>query len=191
MTKMKLELISGHSDAETLEGKNLIAAVADEISAFALASNAISSKTAPSKTAEGLVEMLKSSATTRFPQEFKLVQISYPRAKGDAILKALKKAEENQITNGDKSTYYASGPYRTWDVNPRFKKFEFIEIPGVELPVPNLESIVDDYKTSIAYARAKYECAPDAALNRYFKDDAILFSAFDRERLIQPIQFLL
>jgi len=187
--KKNIDLVSGHSDAETLEGKNLLLAVADEISAFAMADSATGSRTAPTKTAEGLIDMLKSSATTRFGYEHKVVQISYPRAKGDAILKALEAAKDDEREMGEKATSYASGPYRTWDVNPRFKKLDFIEIPGVELSIPNLPSIIKDYKKNIAFARAKYECAPDAALNRYIRDDLAIFSAFSRQRLIQPITF--
>lgn len=186
----QIELISGHSDPETLEGKNLIAGVADEISAFPLASAGKGSN-APSKTADELVDMLRSSATTRFGTQYKFVQISYPRAKGDAILQALATAKQDELENGEKSRYYASGPYRTWDVNPRFKSadMEYIKIPGVEQPVPNLPTIVGDYKKNIGFAKAKYECDPTAALNRFFSDDAAIFNSFDFQRLVDPITF--
>lgn len=187
--KKQIELISGHSDAETLEGKNLIVAVADEISAFPLAANATSSKTAASRTAEGLVDMLQSSATTRFPDNFKLVQISYPRAKGDAILKALEEAKKEELEDGEDSRFYASGPFKTWDVNPKFDKIERVKVAGVPDPIPNYKKIVKDYKNNIAYAKAKYECDPDAAMNRYFKDDAAIFASFAENRLVPPITF--
>ena len=185
--KKSISLVSGHSDAETLEGKNLIVAVADEIAAFKMEKDARGG-TAASKTAEGLVDMLKSSASTRFPANYKLVQISFPRAKGDAILTALNKAKASEEEFGAESTHYASGPYKTWDVNPKYEHVERVKIPGLQDPVPNYPSIIEDYKKSISFAQAKYECKPDAAVNRYFKDDAAILGSFEEEPLDAPVE---
>ena len=184
--KKSISLISGHSDAETLEGKNLIVAVADEIAAFKMEKDARGG-TAASKTAEGLVDMLKSSASTRFPANYKLVQISFPRAKGDAILTALNKAKASEAEYGEQSTYYASGPYKTWDVNPKYENVERVKIPGLADPVPNYPSIIEDYTKSISFAQAKYECKPDAAVNRYFKDDAAILGSFEDAPEVDPV----
>jgi hypothetical protein len=186
--KGQIELVSGHSDAETLEGKNLIMAVADEIAAFKMEKDARGG-TAASKTAEGLVDMLKSSASTRFPENYKLLQISYPRSKGDAILTALNKAKASEELKGDKSTEFSSGPFKTWDVNPRYIGVERVKIPGLKDPVPNFESIIEDYTSSIAFAQAKYECKPDAAVNRFFKDDAAIEESFNVPNDPPPVSF--
>lgn len=185
----QIELISGHSEAESLEGKNLLCAIADEISAFPTVAESEASRSgrAPSKTADGILEMLRSSATTRFPLTFKMGQISYSRAKGDAILQALAEAKDDIKENGEESRYYASGPHRTWDVNPRYKDIPFIEVPGASAPIPNVPSIVKDYKKKPAYARGKYECNPETSSNRYFKDDIAIHAAFATRRPIPPV----
>lgn len=186
--KGQIELISGHSDAETLEGKNLLVGVADEIAAFKMEKDARGG-TAASKTAEGLVDMLKSSASTRFPENYKLVQISYPRAKGDAIMTALNKAKASEELLGEKSSYYSSGPYKTWDVNPKYDKIERVSVPGVPYTVPNYLSIIEDYTNNVAFAKAKYECEPDAAMNRFFKDDFAIAATFARRDPVPPVSF--
>src|SRR4029077_15574184 len=81
-----VEAVSGHSDADTQEGLNLILGIADEIDAFR--SRAELAKTGglrareSSASAEAVLEMLQTSATTRFPKTWKNVRISYPRYKG-------------------------------------------------------------------------------------------------------------
>jgi hypothetical protein len=166
----QVEIVSGHSSAETLEGKNLIACIADEISAFPSVAEVQQSKTGrmPAKTSDAILDMLRSSATTRFPYNFKLAQISYPRFKGDAIQQATATAKLDIEENGDQSVYYVSGPKKTWDVNPRYNKIPRISIPQAEEPIPKIDSILKDYRKNPAFARAKYECAPDYAENRAF-----------------------
>lgn len=188
--RKQIELISGHSSSETLEGKNLIAAIADEISAFPTVAEVMANKAGrvPVKTAEGILDMLRSSATTRFPQSFKLAQISYPRFKGDAIQQAIAVGEEDIKEYGAESVYYISGPYATWNVNPRFEQFERVEVEGATEPVPNLASIVKDYRKNPAYARAKYECKPELSANRFFQNDKHIYAAFGDQRP-DPITF--
>lgn len=180
--KKQIELISGHSSAETLEGKNLLAAIADEISAFPTLTESRFSKTGrtPAKSAEAIIEMLRSSATTRFAQWYKLAQISYPRFKGDAIQQATAKGNASIAKNGEASIYYVSGPHKTWDVNPRYATIERIEVPGAEEPIPNVPSIVEDYTENPTFAAAKYECNPDVAENRYFGNDVVIYATFDK-----------
>ena len=176
----QIELISGHSQAETLEGKNLLISVADEISAFPTKDEVAQSKTGrvPSKTSDSILEMLRSSATTRFPENFKLVQISYPRYKGDAIERAIQVGKADNLAKGAKSRYYVSGPLPTWEVNPRYASYERIPHPGAHGDIPNVSSIVEDYDRDPAYSRAKYECLPELSENRYIQNDAAIVSSF-------------
>lgn len=185
----RIELISGHSEAETLEGKNLIAAIADEISAFPTGNEVLASKTgrAPSKTAEGILDMLRSSATSRFPYNYKLGQISYPRFKGDAIQQATAEAKLDVEKHGQESVYYYSGPIKTWDANPRYDIIERVEVAGAGEPVPKVPAILKDYRLNPAFARAKYECDPDVAENRFFNNDTIIFDAFSEQRNVAPL----
>lgn len=189
--KKRIELISGHSSAEGLEGKNLIAAAADELGAFPTVSESRTNRSGrtPAKTAEGIIEMLQSSATTRFPFHYKLAKISYPRFKGDAIQKALAEAQEDIAENGENSVFYASGPYKTWDVNPLYDSIPRIELPGAGEPVPNVPKIVSDYRKRPAYARAKYECAPELSANPVFENVTAITEAFSTPRAEEPVTF--
>jgi hypothetical protein len=166
-----IELISGHSMAESQEGMNLILGIADEISAFktkdeiARSGRSMSGRE-PAKTAESILDMLHTSASTRFPQTYKVVQISYPRFKGDAIEQAVAYARADNLHKGETSKYYVSGPLATWDVRPGIKK----------------EFYADDYEKDPVLAAAKYECLPSESPNRYFKNDLALLHTFGTER---------
>lgn len=189
--KKQIELISGHSQADNLEGKNLVAGVADEIAAFKTEADVMQSKSGvtPSKTAKAILSMLKTSSATRFPETYRLAQISFPRYKGDAIEQAIVKGQADNVTKGEDSRYYVSGPYATWEVNPRYDKFERVEIPGAHQPVPDTPLFHEDYETDPAEARAKYECKPELAENRFLNNDAAIFAAFSEVRPVEPITF--
>ena len=176
--KKGVELVSGHSQAESLEGRNLIAAVADEIDAFPNDSSS-GDKT---RTASYIVDMLQSSAATRFPLVYKLGLISFARTKEGYILSMLKTAKEDVEEFGDRSSYYPCGPYASWDFNPRFKRnHDFISIPQADVPVPNVPSIISAYKKDPGDAKGRYQCQPEASANAYFKDKGKVEQSFERE----------
>lgn len=176
----QLELISGHSDADGLEGKNLLAAVADEISAFPTIDLNRSGKP-PARSADSIIDMLRSSASTRFPYTHKVAQISYPRSAGDAIQRARAEAEEDIAENGDSSTFFVSGPHRTWEANPIYtRNGKWITLPGMDYPIPDAPKIVSDYKKRRKYAEAKYECRPSATSNPYYKDTEAIHRSFSQ-----------
>lgn len=167
-----IELISGHSMADTQEGLNLLVGIADEISAFKtkdeLARAGIVAEGRDKKTAEGIVKMLRTSARTRFPRTFKVAQISYPRFKGDAIEQAMavgRKSETFAQAQGRTSQYYISGPYATWEVNPRVSDPSYFQ---------------EDYDEDPEMARAMYECRPSGAINRFMRDDVAIGQVFSR-----------
>lgn len=168
-----IEAISGHSDAEGQEGLNLMLGVADEIDAFKARNEMVGlGKRAreASTTAEGILEMLKSSSSTRFPHTYKRVAISYPRYLGSTIMKLTDEAKADIKSYGEDSRYFASGPYATWEVNPLRKgKHEF-------------ES---DYRKDPEEAAAKYECKPSRAINPYFRNFHVFKQAIDKPQ--QPI----
>lgn len=188
--KKQLELISGHSQASTLEGKNLVAGIADEISEFPTEEEVATSKSGrvPAKTAKAILSMLKTSGATRFPETYRLAQISFPRYKGDAIEQAVTKARADIAEKGEKSRFYAAGPKATWDVNPRYDRFERIEVPGATQPIPNVQTFIEDYETDPAEARAKYECKPELAERRFFANDDAIFAAFHEVREVPPVK---
>lgn len=166
--------ISGHSDAESQEGLNLILGVADEIDAFKEQSEMIGlggRKREASTSAESILKMLKGSASTRFPYSYKRVAISYPRYLGSTIQQQTEEAKEDIKNYGDReSIYFASGPYATWEVNPLRK---------------GKDDFKSDYRRDPIEAAAMYECKPARAIDGYFKNMPALKQAVDR--IEQPV----
>ena len=162
-----IEAVSGHSDADSQEGLNLILGIADEIDAFRsaaeLARNAGPKQRESSSSAEAILDMIRTSATTRFPETFKNVHISYPRYLGSTIQQLVAKGKTDNEQRGDKSRYYVSGPLATWEANPRIK---------------GKESFAEDYEKDPAMAEAKYECKPRRAINPYFANEQALRECF-------------
>lgn len=169
-----LTAISGHSDAESQEGLNLILGIADEIDAFREQSEMIglgNRKREASTSAESILKMLKGSASTRFPYSYKRVAISYPRYIGSTIQQQTAEAKENiALIGNDKSVYYSSGPYATWEVNPLRKgKSDFQA----------------DYDKNPIEAASMYECRPARAVNGYFTNMPAIKQCVDT--MVQPV----
>lgn len=162
-----IEAVSGHSDADSQEGLNLILGIADEIDAFRtaadLARNAGPKQRESSSSAEAILDMLRTSATTRFPQTFKNVHISYPRYLGSTIQRQVARGRADNEAKGEASRYYVSGPLATWEANPR---------------ISGKEAFAEDYEKDPALAEAKYECKPRRAVNPYFANEAAVRECF-------------
>lgn len=146
----EIELQSLAADSDSIEGRNLFFAVMDEASAFR-AGNVVRAMNKEEgmkvdKSAEGIYDVLRTSSRSRFPQVGKVVMISYPRYRMDFIQQ--KRKENEQSGRG-----WTSGPWATWDVNPRVKKVDFAE----------------DYKRNPEKAKAMYECDPPFAEDGYIK----------------------
>jgi hypothetical protein len=171
-----IESISGHSDAETQEGLNLMLGIADEIDAFKsrkeMASRRGVSAREPTKSAEGILQMIRTSGATRFPEIFKNVRISFPRYLGSTIQQLTDEAAEDVKQRGIDSRHYVSGPLATWLVNPRVK---------------GKEAFAQDYIDDPIMARAKYECKPARAINPYFRNHQAIDACF-RETRRMPIE---
>ena len=162
-----IEAVSGHSDADSQEGLNLILGIADEIDAFRSAAELAKSGGAKqresSSSAEAILDMIRTSAATRFPQTFKNVHISYPRYLGSTIQQLVAKGRADNEAKGEASRYYVSGPLATWEANPR---------------IPGKESFADDYAKDPALAEAKYECKPRRAVNPYFANEVAVRDSY-------------
>lgn len=162
-----IEAVSGHSEAESQEGLNLMLGVADEIDAFKAKVEMIGQgkkMREASTSAESILDMLKTSASTRFPECYKRVAISYPRYLGSTIQILTDEARQDNAEQGDKSTYYVSGPLATWEVNPR---------------VTGKDQFATDYRKSPDAAAAKYECKPTRATDAYFRNPQSFRMAVD------------
>jgi hypothetical protein len=163
-----VEAISGHSDAETQEGLNLMLGIADEIDAFKSRKEMAvgrrgASQREPTKSAEGILDMMRTSGSTRFTSTYKNVRISYPRFLGSTIQRLTDEARADIALHGVDSRHYVSGPLATWEVNPR---------------VPGKEAFAADYAEDPVMARAKYECKPARAMNPYFRNHQAIDSCF-------------
>jgi hypothetical protein len=176
--KKNIEVISGNSDAESQEGLNLILGVADEIDAFKskdeLEKYRGKSVREPTRSAEAILKLLRTSSVTRFPETFKVVRISYPRYVGSMIQKLNAQGRADNERRGESSRHYVSGPHLTWVVNPLYAKYPLVHIPQTEELVPDVASIIEDYEEDPAMAKAMYECKPSRATDTYFKNmDAV------------------
>lgn len=182
-----VEAISGHSEAESQEGLNLLLGVADEIDGFRSKEEVRGNVTGrvPQNTVEGILDMMRTSSSTRFPITFKNVRISYPRYLGSMIQRLTAQSREDNEKRGEKSRHYVSGPLPTWKVNPNFNKFEMVEVEGTNELVP--EVYVSDYEEDAAMAKAKYECKPAKASNPFFRNEFLVRSAFTEAKR-QPIE---
>lgn len=178
----QVELISGHSLAANFEGLSPIAVVLDEISGFQSDDQKSSRGIVDSdRSAEAVYETVRTSASTRFSSSYKVVAISFPRYLHDPIQNFCAKGTADIEKRGiENSRYYVSGPYATWDVNPRYRTpdVQYLTIPETNVPVP--EAFVPDYEDDAAVARAKYECRPERAANRYMRNDSALGEAFPK-----------
>lgn len=171
-----IEAVSGHSDAESQEGLNLMLGIADEIDAFKSKKEMSTRRGAtarePTKSAEGILNMMRTSASTRFPEVFKQVRISYPRYLGSTIQRLTEEGKADLKENGEKSRHFVSGPMATWEVNPRVK---------------GKEVFAADYKEDPVMARSKYECKPSRATNPYFRNYHAIDACFVSQRQ-EPIE---
>jgi hypothetical protein len=165
----KIEAVSGHSEAEGQEGLNIMLGVADEIDAFKAKDEMVGQgKRAreASTSAESILDMLKTSASTRFPHSYKRVAISFPRYKGSTIQRLTYAARKDNQERGRRSREYVSGPLATWQVNPRVKSKEDFE---------------DDYRKDPVASAAKYECKPTRATDAFFRNMDIFKQAVVRD----------
>lgn len=175
-----IEMISGSADADSQEGLNLMLGIADEIDAFKSREEILQYRARalrePTKSAEAIMKMLRTSASTRFPFNYKVVAISYPRFLGSTIQTLTKASREDIEKRGEKSRHYVSGPLATWDVNPRVK---------------GKEQFQEDYDEDAVTARSMYECKPATAVNPYYRNTAAVESCFVRldqtNSQVQPI----
>lgn len=146
-----IRLFSGHSEQESMEGKNLYAAVMDEAAAFKTEQELKGKGPRAKRSASAIYKFLSSSIRSRFPQVGKLILISYPRFKDDFILQRYK------VGQRDPQTYVSFGA--TWEINPLRKKSDFDK----------------DYRDNPEQAKSMYECIPPASDEPFIREqDKIL-----------------
>lgn len=186
-----INVISGHSESESLEGYNVIMVVLDEISGFALESATGNER---AKTAKFIYEMHRGSVDSRFEDVGKVVLLSFPRFKNDFISQKYDEAilekevivrkhtfkydndlpdgiEENELTiewEEDHITRYKTPGYfalkrPTWDVNP----------------IKTLEGQKRSFLTNTADAMGRFACQPsDNGEDSFIKNKKAIEEAF-------------
>jgi hypothetical protein len=147
--------VSGHSDAEGMEGYNLFSATLDEIASFRTEAELKGKSIRSKHSAKYIYDMAKSSIKSRFPKTGKLILISYPRFDGDFILQKYKEGSNRP----DVYTEFA----KTWEFNPYAKEEDF---EGEK---------ERDYKEWLC----KYNCVPPTAKDAYFTDEARVHAIID------------
>ena len=155
---------SGNSLAENQEGHNLIAACADEISAFKIVSETNQKGDGrAARTSKQIVDMLRTSSSSRFPKTYKVAQISFPRFRGDAIEQAIAEGQKSIKKFGyTNSIWYTSGPHATWDIRPGITK----------------ESFAEFYEADPVQADMMYGCKPPLSTNTFIRNLAAIEEAF-------------
>lgn len=161
----QITMLSKAADGDSVEGQNMFFAVMDEAAAFKDSNSVRAMNKAEGdkvkSSAEGIYDVLRTSSTSRFGLVGKVVMISYPRYIDDFI--QTKRKENEEAENG-----WTSGPYATWEVNPRRKREDFQQ----------------DYDRNPETAAAMYECRPPFAMDGYIKDPVKFVHAVARGRSI-------
>ena len=152
----EIRVFSGHSEQESMEGKNLFAAIMDEAAAFKTESELKGKGPRAKRSAKALYDSLSSSIRSRFPKVGKLVIISYPRFTNDFILQrydACKNKPDALISFGS-----------TWDINPLVKREDFIK----------------DYRDNPEQSKSMYECVPPKAKEPFIREQEKVDLIIDR-----------
>jgi hypothetical protein len=136
----------------TGEGLNLLLIIYDEIAGFEVTK------------AKDLYDALKTTARSRFPKHMKILLLSYKRADTDFMITRFKQAEFEPST-------FRSGPYATWDVNPRRTKEDF----------------VSDYIADAQTAERIYECKGDTSEGGYFPYRTRISQVINSSNRINPV----
>jgi hypothetical protein len=157
-----IRCFSRHSQNESYEGYNIIAWVMDEASAFL--------SKAERENADKIYQTLRTSAASRFMRRWVGFIISYPRHGDDFTMTKHAEAERDPTLG-----IMADGPRKTWEVNTRLGRGQFIEVrPGHEVPI----ELANDYMLDFEAALARYECDPPSARDAFIRfperlDDAV------------------
>lgn len=182
---------SGHSEREAFEGYNVLVAVLDEISGFALESTSGHDQ---AKTASGIYEMYRASVDSRFPDYGKVILLSFPRFKNDYIQQRYDDivAEKETIQRNYKFKIDPDLPDETpgnnfeiyWNedhiVSYRYPKVYAIKRPTWEVnPTRNIEDFKIAFYRDTLDALGRFACMPPEAIDAFFKSREKIEKAFN------------
>jgi len=176
-----ITVYSGHSERESAEGLNLMLAVLDEISGFAMEGAGGNDQ---GKTADNLYKAFRGSVDSRFPDYGKVILLSFPRFKGDFISQRYEDvvAEKETIIRNHE---FVINPLMSEDDPSNKFTIEWEEdailsykFPGVfALRRPTWEMNptrkIEDFKiaffTDAADALMRFACMPTVSSDAFFK----------------------
>ena len=176
-----ITVYSGHSERESHEGLNLILAVLDEISGFAMESN---SGNENAKTGDAIYKAFRGSVDSRFPDFGKVLLLSFPRYKGDFITKRYEDVilEKETVVRSHEFILNPDLPPELdgnrFTVEWEEDHIETYKIPGVyAIKRPTWEvnptRTIDDFKlafyTDPGDALMRFACMPNFASDAFFK----------------------
>lgn len=189
-----ITVYSGHSEREAWEGYNVLLAVLDEISGFAIDSP---SGNENAKTGEAVYDMYRDSVDSRFPDLGKCLLLSFPRFRDDFIQTKYEKAIK------EKETIIRSHTFKIVDDDPLLEdvvvegnsitieweedhiiEYEFPGVFALKRPSWEVNPIRDisHYRTAFirdaTKALAKFACMPPMAIDALFKSKEKVETAF-------------
>lgn len=193
---------SGHSEREAFEGKNLLVAILDEISAFALESNTGNDQ---ADTADATYNMYSDSVTSRYADFGKVILLSFPRFHGDYIMQRygpdFNDADKGMIgAVAEKEIIMRSHTFKinedlpdgtdgneftiTWEedhiLRYRDNRVFALRRPSWEVnPTKNIEMYKKAFLTNPSNAYGKFACMPsDNTEDSFIKDKEAILEAF-------------
>jgi len=186
---------SGHSEREAFEGYNVLVAVLDEISGFALESTSGHDQ---AKTASAIYEMYRGSVDSRFPDYGKVILLSFPRFKNDYIQQRYAEvvAEKETIIRTHVFNIDPDLPEDTpgntfevsWEedhiVSYRLPKIYAIKRPTWEInPTRNIDDFKVPFYRDPVDALGRFACMPPEAIDAFFKSREKVEKAFSNMAL--------
>ena len=191
-----ITVYSGHSERESAEGLNLMLAILDEISGFAMES---ASGNDHAKTADNIYKAFRGSVDSRFPDFGKVVLLSFPRFKGDFISTRYEDviAEKETIVRSHEfilnPALSEDDPQNKFTVEWDEDHINSYKLPGVfALKRPTWEinptRKIEDFKlaffTDMPDALMRFACMPTTSSDAFFKNREKLGMAFKKHNPI-------
>ncbi len=184
-----ITVYSGHSERESHEGLNLILAVLDEISGFAMES---ASGNENAKTGDAIYKAFRGSVDSRFPDYGKVLLLSFPRFKGDFISKRYEEVILEKETLVRKHTFILN-PDLPEDSEGNKFTIEWDEDHIVHYVIPGIFALkrptwevnptrgIEDFKlafyTDPGDALMRFACMPNFSTDAFFKNRDMLWKA--------------
>ena len=182
---------SGHSEREAFEGYNVLVAVLDEISGFALDSTSGHDQ---AKTGSGIYDMYRASVDSRFPDYGKVILLSFPRFKNDYIQQRYDDiiSEKEIISRSHRFKLDPDLPENTvgnefdifWDedqiISYKYPKVYAIRRPTWEVnPTRSIEDFKIAFYRDVTDALGRFACMPPEAIDAFFKSREKIEMAFN------------